>query len=50
MSVAVVNHGFHSGCSVLATILRVQILRHLWSLVANHDYWDEEMGVSESLA
>ena len=37
-------------CSVLATIPRVELLRHLWSLVDRHGCWDEEMGVSDLLA
>ena len=48
--VAVVIHCIHLCWVVLATIHRVQMLRHLWSLVDRHEYWDEEMGVSEALA
>ena len=45
VSVAVANHDIHCCCSVLATIPRLQILRHLRAFLERHDYWDEEMGV-----
>ena len=50
VSVAVANRGFQYVCCVLSTIFRVQILRHPWSFVERHEYWDEEMGVSEASA
>ena len=45
VSVTIINHGTLDECSVLATIPRVQMLKHLWSLVEKHEYWDEEVCV-----
>ena len=50
VSAAIVNHGILYGCSVLATIPRVPIWRHLMSFVDWQGYWDGETGLSESFA
>ena len=40
----------HDAFSVVATIPRVQMLGHLWSLIDQHEHWDDKMGVLEASA